>query len=210
MEWLENVIIENKKIENERFMVTDKNALYFLGPQLTLRRCTVVLKVSAQRLHILGARFIGCTFEVKQELKNHQAWLRASLTGCRFKGSLSGCDFGHWPAYGSEPEYQQGAIEDCDFSEARLHGCRFMGSDPASLRFPRWPCFTLLEPLLRAPALRGVKWPGRVGEVIMDGFQVHPAPVRALTYHAPTLARGLETTPEELKAVIEKVDGILY
>ncbi|ADO67847.1 uncharacterized protein STAUR_0038 [Stigmatella aurantiaca DW4/3-1] len=79
MGWLENVIIENKEIENERLEVTNKDSLYFLGPHLTLRRCNVVLKVSARRLHVLGARFFDCTFEVKQELKNHQAWLRASL-----------------------------------------------------------------------------------------------------------------------------------
>lgn len=210
MEWLENIIIENKELDGEQLMVTDKKSLYFLGPHLTLRGCTVVLKVSAPRLHILGAQFVGCTFEVKQELKNHQAWLRASLSGCRFKGPLSGCDFGHWPAYGSEPAYQQGSIEDCDFSEARLHGCRFMGCDPASLRFPRWPCFTLLDPIHRAPVLRTVKWPGRVGDILMSGLDAHSTPVRALTYHAPTLAREMETTPEELKAVIEKVDGIFY
>ncbi len=151
MGWLENVIIKNKELENERFEVTDKDSLYFLGPNLTLRNCTVVLKVSARRLHILGVRFIDCTFEVKQELKNHQDWTRASLEGCRFKGRLTGCDFGHWPEYGSKPEYQHGSIEHCDFTEARLDGCRIMGCDPTTLRFPKWPCFTILDPIGRAP-----------------------------------------------------------
>jgi hypothetical protein len=32
----------------------------------------------------------------------------------------------------------------------------------------------------------------------------------ALTEHAPTVARELETTPEELKALIEKFDFILH
>ncbi|HEX8825471.1 MAG TPA: hypothetical protein VF794_36505, partial [Archangium sp.] len=108
MEWLTNVVFREREIQNERLELTDKNSLYFLSTNLTLRNCTVVLKVPASRLIIKQARFIDCTFEVKQELKNHQDWITASLKGCRFKGRLSGCDFGHWPEYGSDPWYQHG------------------------------------------------------------------------------------------------------
>jgi hypothetical protein len=31
--------------------------------------------------------------------KNYQSWVAASFKGCRFKGRLSGCDFGYWPEY---------------------------------------------------------------------------------------------------------------
>ncbi|PTL84272.1 hypothetical protein [Vitiosangium sp. GDMCC 1.1324] len=210
MGWLTNVLIENKEMANEQLEVTGKDSLYFLGPNLTLRNCTVVLKVPARRLHILGAHFIDCTFEVKQELKNHQSWISASLKGCRFKGLLSGCDFGHWPEYGSEPWYQHGSIEDCDFIEARLAGCRFHGCDVNTLRFPKWPCFTFLDPIGRAPELRSVKWPGSFGDIVVDNLHTHPASTKALTYYAPSAAERFETTPEELRAVIEKFDCIVY
>jgi hypothetical protein len=210
MGWLTNVLIENKAFENERLELTDKDSLYFLGPNLTLHHCTVVLKMPARRLHILGARFTDCTFEVKQELKNHQDWIRASLKGCRFKGRLSGCDFGHWPEYGKEPEYQLGSIEDCDFSEARLDGCRFHGCDPRTLRFPRWPCFTFLDPIGRAPELRRGKWPNLFGSVVVDDLHNQPPSTVALTKYAPAVAKKLETTPEELRAVIEQFDCIVY
>jgi hypothetical protein len=210
MGWLKNVIIEDKEIENERFEVTDKESLYFLGPNLTLRHCTVILKVPARRLHILGVRFIDCTFEVKQELKNHQEWICASLEGCRFKGRLTGCDFGHWPEYLDEPAYQVGSIEDCDFTEARMDGCRVMGCDPKALRLPKWPCFTFLDPIRRAPELRSVKWPGLFGRITVDELHTQPAPTRSLTYHAPSIAKRMETTEEELRAVIEKFDCIVY
>ncbi len=210
MGWLENVIIENREIEDERFEVTDKDSLYFLGPNLTLRQCKVVLKVSARRLHILGARFIDCAIEVKQELKNHQDWIRAALTGCRFKGRLSGCDFGHWPEYGSDPEYQHGAIKDCDFTEARLDGCRFHGCDIRTLRFPRWPCFTVPDPIRRATELSSVKWPGLFGEITVPNMRKQPPSTVALTYYAPSVAKRMETTPEGLRAVIEKFDFIIY
>jgi len=210
MDRLGNLIIEDKEIENERFEVVDKSAHYFLGPNLTLRNCTIILKVPASRLFINQARFIDCTFEVKQELKNHQQWIRASLKGCRFKGRLSGCDFGHWPEYGSEPELQHGSIEDCDFTEARLDGCRIMGCDPSTLRFPKWPCFTILDPIGRAEELRAVQWPGRFGRVIIEELHNRPSATRAVTYFAPAVAQRFDTAPEELRTVVEKFDFIVY
>jgi hypothetical protein len=204
------VFYEDKEIENERLELTDKNSLYFLGSNLTLRNCTLVLKVSARNLFITGVRFINCSFEVKQELKNHQQWVKASLTGCRFKGRLSGCDFGHWPEYGSEPAYQHGSIEDCDFSEARLDGCRFHGCDPGTLRFPKWPCFTFLDPIGRSRELNSVQWPGRFGRIVVEDLYDQPPSTKALTYFAPAEAKRYDTTPEELRAVIEQFDCIVF
>jgi hypothetical protein len=212
MGWLENVIFKEQEFENERLELTDKNSLYYLSTGLTLRHCTVVLKVPASRLIIKQATFIDCTFEVKQELRNHQCWLSASLKGCRFKGRLTGCEFGHWPEYGSDsaPWYQHGSIKDCDFTEAQLNACRFHGCDPATLRLPKWPCFTFLDPIGRASELRGGKWPDLFGHVVVEDLHDEPPRTVALTYHAPTIAKQLETTPEALRAVIERFDCILY
>jgi hypothetical protein len=212
MGWLENVIFKDQEIENERLELTDKNSLYYLSTGLTLRHCTVILKVPASRLIIKQATFIDCTFEVKQELINHQDWISASLKGCRFKGRFSGCDFGHWPEYGSDsaPWYQHGAIEDCDFSEARLDGCRFMGCDPATLHFPKWPCFTILDPIGRSRELKSVQWPGTFGSVTLESLSTQPPRTVAVTLFAPVMAKRRGTTPEELRAVIEKFDGIVY
>ena len=113
MDWLGNVVFEDREIENERLEVTDKNANYIFGPNLTLKNCTLVLKVGGRNLSIKKARFVGCVFEVKQELKNNQDWIGGSFEGCRFKGRFSGCDFGHWPEYSSLPWCQDGSIEDC-------------------------------------------------------------------------------------------------
>jgi hypothetical protein len=210
MDRLGNVVFEVREIENERLELTDTKANYILGPNLTLRNCTLVLKVSARRLSLRQPRFVDCTFEVKQELKNYQSWVAASLKGCRFKGRLTGCDFGHWPEYMSLPWYQHGSIVDCDFTEARLDACRIMGCDPSTIRFPKWPCFTILNPIERAAELRSVKWPGRYGSVVVDELHTHPVRTRALTEHAPTVAKRFDTTPEELRAVIEKFDCIIY
>ncbi len=205
----DKVFFRNQEIDNEQLSLTDKGSRYSLGPDLTLRRCNIVLKISARNLFIHGGtRFIDCSFEVKQQLKNHQQWVFASLEGCRFKGRLSGCDFGHWPEYGCVAEHV--SIKDCDFSEDQIDSCRIMGSDPAMLRFPRWPCFTFLDPIGHAAKLREAPWPALFGRVIVNDLHTHPASTTALTFHAPTIAKFAETTPEELRAVIERFDCLVY
>jgi hypothetical protein len=210
MDSLGNIVFKDQEIENERLELTNTKANYILGPNLTLRNCTLVLKVSARRLSLKQPRFIDCTFEVKQELKNYQSWVAASLKGCRFKGRLTGCDFGHWPEYMSLPWYQHGSIEDCDFSEARMDGCRIMGSNPATLRFPRWPHFTLLDPIRHAPELNSIEWPGGFRPIIVEGRYRDPPRTMAVTFYAPALATRRETTEEAFRAVIEKFDCIVY
>jgi hypothetical protein len=210
------VFYEDKHLENERLELTDKGTLYFLGRNLTLKNCTLVLRVAASNLFIRDVRFIDCTFEVKQELKNHQQWIRASLKGCRFKGRLSGCDFGHWPEYGKEPEYQLGSVEDCDFSEARLDHCRFHGDDPRSLRFPKWPGFTILDPIRRVAELRDLAWPERFGSSLLSLLDQspekrikHPRSTMALSFYAPVEAKQSGATEEAFKAAIAKCDFIV-
>jgi uncharacterized protein YjbI with pentapeptide repeats len=209
MAWLTNVVLEERELREQRMELTDKGSLYFLGPNLTLEKCHLVLKVSARNLLIRrGTRFIDCHFEVKQELKNHQDWVFASLENCRFQGRFSGCDFGSWPGYAEGSEF--GSITDCDFTQAQLNGCRFMGCDPRTLQLPRWPCFTILHPLQNASALRGVQWPGLFGGVVVEDLPHEPPSTVATTFHAPTVARRLETTPEALQAVLETFDFILH
>jgi hypothetical protein len=193
---------------NERLELSDKGSLYFLGPRLTMRDCSLLLKVPARNLLIQDARFIGCTFEVKQELSNHQQWVFASLQGCRFTGRLSGCDFGRWPGFSSG--WEHGLIEDCDFSEARLDACRFHGCAPDSLRLPRWPCFTLLDPVVHGDELARGPWPTRFGRAVIEDLARYPPSTTALTFFAPAVARRFETTEEELRAVVEKFDCIVY
>ncbi|WP_434385600.1 hypothetical protein [Melittangium boletus] len=210
MAWLENVILEHKDLQNERVQLTSKGALYFLGPKLTLRDCEVVLKVSGRNLLIRGAHFIDCTIEVKQELKNHQDWVSATLKGCRFKGRMSGCDFGYSPEFVSDAKFGVGVIEDCDFTEARLDGCRFMGCDPSTLRFPTWPCFTVLDPIQRSRELARLPWPGNISSIVMAGHVRDPSATVAVTYHAPTLAKESGTTAEAIRAVLDTCTGVLF
>ncbi|SEL65901.1 hypothetical protein SAMN05444354_107258 [Stigmatella aurantiaca] len=196
------VNLENAELKNERIEI-GADAVYFLGPKLTLRNCTLVLRGAARNLVIPQARFIDCTFEAKRELKGF-LWDKAYLENCQFTGSFRGNDFGEWPYSPGK-----GSIEGGDFSQARLDACRFLGCDVRALRFPSWPCFTLVDPVGRWRELSTQPWPGDIGPVVMAGLAQDPPSTAAMTYSATALAKRSGTTPEAIKAVLEKIEGVL-
>jgi hypothetical protein len=194
----------DQEISNEQLVLESATELYYLGHNLTLRNCTLVIKVPARALVIARTRLVGCTIEAKRELKNFQ-WDQVHLEGCRFRGRFHGNDFGersHSPGAGS--------ITGCDFSEASLHGTRFLACDVRTLRLPPWPCFTLLNPHQRAAQLAEFPWPGRIGQIVIAGFAEYPVTTAAVTYSATELAKKYGGTPEEIRAVLEKLDGVFY
>ncbi len=194
----------DQEISNERLVLDSKTELYYLGHHLTLRNCTLVFKVPARALVVAHTRFIDCTLDAKRELKNFR-WEYAHLKGCRFKGRFTGNDFGSWPDH---PE--KGSMEDCDFSDARLDACRFLGCDVRGLRFPSWPCFTLFEPTRRWRELSLLPWPGDIGAIEIKLCQEGPPSTVAVTFSAPELAKRRGTTPEAIRAVLEKLEGVYF
>lgn len=98
-------------------MELPKGGIYWLGPNLTLRRCTVAIGVAGRWLTLMPARLIDCTIEVKRELVDAR-WTQMALSGCRFKGRFHGCEFGHRPD--DMDGWELDGVEDCDFSEAQL------------------------------------------------------------------------------------------
>jgi hypothetical protein len=194
----------DQELLNGRLVLEGAKELYYLGHNLTLRNCTLVVKVPERALVVSRTRFIHCAIECTRKLSNFR-WDGAFLQGCRFTGHLRSHDFGEWP---SSPG--QGGIEDCDFTEARLDGCRFVGCDVRTLSLPRWPCFTLFQPALRWRQLRALPWPGDIGPVVIEGFADFPPTTEAVVYSAPELAKRSGTTPEAIKAVLENLDGVQY
>ncbi|WP_164020576.1 hypothetical protein [Pyxidicoccus trucidator] len=188
------------ELENERLELNSKTEHYYLGHHLTLRNCTLVIGVPASALTIARTRLIDCTIEVKKQLK-HFPWDGVFLKGCRFTGVLTGCDFGRWP------DSEEGGIEGGDFTGAQLEGCRFIGCDVSSLKFPAWPCFTLLNPAQRSHELAAVQWPGQLG-VVARTFSKYPSSTAAVTFSATKLAREFGTTEEDIRAVLDRLDGV--
>lgn len=54
-------------------------------------------------------------------------------------------------------------IRDCDFSECILNGVRFIEVDMATIKLPRWPCFTIFNPYHHIEQLNQVKGWGVYG-----------------------------------------------
>lgn len=201
--WLNTVSFDEREFEDERLELGARDALYSLGPNLTLRRCTLVLNVPTKRLLVPGARLIDCAIEVKQRLKG-LSWENAFLRGCRFTGGFNGCDFGRWP---DNPG--TGGIEACDFSSASLHGCRFIGCDASTLRFPSWPCFTLLEPIQNLGRLSALAWPGEL-HLLVKSLARNPDSLAAVTYSATDLAKEFEVSETDIRATLERLGSVKY
>lgn len=194
----------DQEMVGKRLVLDSATELYYLGHNLTLRNCTLFIKVPARALVIARTRLIDCTIEAKRELTNFR-WGSAHLKGCKFKGRFRGNDFGMLQG---GPE--EGSIEDCDFTEAHLDACRFSGCNVKRLRFPSWPCFTLMDPVGRWRELRSLAWPGDIGPVVVEGFSEYPSNSVAVTYAATELAKQSGTTPEAIRAVLEKLDGVVF
>lgn len=197
------ITFRNREITNEQLVLESRTELYYLGPALTLRNCTLIVKVPRKALVLNQTRLIDCTIEVTRVLKNYQ-WGSVHLSGCKFKGRFVGNDFGH------RLDMAEASIMDCDFSEAHLDGTRFLDCDTRTLRFPRWPYFTLFDPVRRSAELRTLPWPPEVGRLEVECLAEAPPETMAVTYSAVDLAKRRHTTSEAIKAVLEKLDGVYY
>jgi hypothetical protein len=198
-----NIHYKSREIVGERIELT-KGPIYWLGPDLTLRDCTVVISAAGRSLVPMSGRFINCTIQAKGELKTVR-WAPVSFNGCRFKGRFTGNDFGF--REDEIDKWKVGGIEDCDFSEAQLEGCRFFNCDMTSIRLPRWPCFTFLDARRHTAELARRAWPGSFDSVIRTVCDP-PKGTVASAWHAPTVAKKSDTTVEELRAALESAPGI--
>ena len=70
--------------------------------------------------------------------------------------------------------------------------------------------FTILDPVRWSRELVTMEWPGDIGSVTIKGHARYPPSSVAVTWCAPILAKDSGTTPEAIKAVIEKCEGIVY
>ena len=198
-----NIHFKDREIVGERLELT-KGPLYWLGPNLTVRDCTVIISAARRSLTMMSGQFINCTIQVKGEMKS-LGWGPMKLVGCSFKGRFGGNDFGFREDL--DERRKLGGIEYCDFSEAQLNGCRFFNCDMSTIRLPRWPCFTFMDARRHVAELGQREWPGSFGSVIKVVCDA-PEGTVASTWHAPTVAEKMDTMVEELRAALERAPGI--
>ncbi len=173
-----------------------------LGPNLVLKKCKLTLQCSRQSLIVAGLEMVDSEFDARKKLMNF-SFERALFTGVSFRGSYSGCDFGAWEKTGLAE------VSDCNFRDAKLDGCRFINCDVRKITFPSWPHFTILEPHKRVQAIAHLDWPSDLlGKIIKSSVDQDPR-CAAITRDATQVTKANGGSPNELKQLLSKVDGIL-
>jgi len=193
---------QHQTIEDEE-LVFPNDVHNYLGPELVLKRCRLVLRTVARGLTITDATLIDCRIDVKKTLSNCQSWCGAVLSGCTFSGRMSGNDFGHWPA-----QHPGGRIENCDFSAAELDGRRFMGCAADTITYPKWPCFSIVRPYERRREIESFDWPEGMriwALVAAESLEI----TAALTDHAPTLAKRCRCGDDEIRAALVRFGDVV-
>jgi hypothetical protein len=193
--------LQAREVHNETLDIDGKD-VHFLGPDLAVRDCTVILRTTARGLIISRTQFTKCHIVAKKKLTNF-SWFNAYLRGCRFSGTFSGCDFGR-----STPPFEPGGgIDNCDFSEATLDGCRILNSDVQTIKFPSWPCFTIFNPGSHADRIKAIEWPGksRILAEVISSFE--PETV-AVTFLASDAMKRYQITEEELRKAVSEIPSV--
>jgi hypothetical protein len=194
--------LQQQTLEDAELVLTDQEHNY-LGPDLVLKGCRVILRTTAKALTMTGVRFRDCQVEAKKKLVNFRMWCATDLQDCSFAGRFESNDFGHW-----EGQHSNGSIKDCDFSASILDGCRFIDCDIDSIKLPAWPCFTILYPHRHQAELASTPWPGKL-EHWFGGLAWSPEATVAVVGYAPALVKKCGSTEDELRELLEELNGIL-
>lgn len=195
--------LRDQTIESMSILLKN-NEVNYLGPNLVLRGCRIVISTTARGLVVTRVSLDDCEIETKKPLRNF-SFCSARLEGCRVAGMYVGCDFGRWP---DDDDYPDADVVACDFSTARLDGCRFIDCSVDTLKFPLWPCFTVLDPVSRSTELERLKWPGRI-RIAFEAHRDSPPETRAVTYYAPELTKRLGGDEEQLKEIVTSLEGVI-
>jgi len=98
-------------------------------------------------------------------------------------------------------------VKECDFDDAVLADCRFIGCDLEGTRLPPWPCFTLLDPVARLRELLAQPWPGDAAEVV-QALRWSPASTAGVAFDAKSLAAEYSVEVDGLRRLLEQVPNV--
>ncbi len=150
--------LKNITISDEEVLLA-AGETHVLGPALRIEQCQVIASCDAQELVIAGVTMTGGSYIQASPLSNFH-FEHVHFNGVRFTGSYIGCDFGNWEST------EKISVENCDFTDAVLDGCRFINSNPETIKFPKWPCFAIVNPSSAAEYVSSRTWPARIATLM--------------------------------------------
>ncbi|WP_201581388.1 MULTISPECIES: hypothetical protein [Psychrobacter] len=193
----------NKTIIDEEIII-ESNSCIFLGPNLKLVDCVVINKQTARGIQFLDAEMVGGVFQTKKKLTN---WQEHSVTfdSVTFKGNFLGCDLGGRPDEESSNHY--GLVKDCDFSQANMHLCRLFNADIESIKFGRWPYFTIINLEAAAIQIQKLNVPNEL--IISLDISDEPEGTSAVLFNAELIAKKEGIDIEVIKELVSQIDSVI-
>jgi hypothetical protein len=192
--------VRDTKLCGQRLLLSNVD-VNFLGPNLILDECEVHSDCENKALVISGLTMSGGRFFQQSHTLVDFHFQRAHFAGVQFIGSLAGCTFGDWDSV------QNSSIQGCDFTEAKLADSRFLNCDVKSIRFPKWPGFTLVQPSAARDFVLSRPWPSKT-RIALDVYTDHDPECVAICGDAAQLAKSDDVLLNELRALLQRIPGI--
>ena len=182
-------------------VILDDDVVNALGPGLILDHCHIISNATSRAILIGGFTMNGGVFDQKHSLQNFH-FERAHFSGVRFTGSYSGCDFGDWDSS------ERPSIVDCDFTEAKLDGVRFLQCDVSRIQFPKWPCFVIVNPVSVREHVLAQSWPNQIG-LTLDVYTDEDPECVAVVGDAARIAKQNNVPLDDLRDLMMQIPGIV-
>jgi len=195
---IKNTVIRGETIE------LPKGESVIVGPDVRFENCKIRSRSSSRDLTLFNVKLVDCEFVSSVKLAN-VSLCGVSFDRCSISGTFSGCSFGLWPEYFSDPV--EGDVIECDFSSAVLDSCRFMRCELEGTILPTWPCFTILSPSTRKEELLSVGWQDDVGFLIA-AYCDAPNETVAICGHANSIVKKYGGTEEALRRTLGRFDFV--
>ena len=116
--------------------------IWILGPNAEFTNCKLVCMMKSSQFIVSTSTLIACEVTASVKLAKIN-WSPAKLMQCKFIGNFSDCDFG--PRLDIGDKQAQGSVVNCDYSSSILDSCRFFNTNLQEVKFPVWPCFTIID-----------------------------------------------------------------
>ena len=180
----------------------------------TLTNCKIDM-IKPRASHISGCRFFGCEFFSKKKVKLDFLFCSNYWEDCVFLGKYESTLFGYWTESleGKPCPWGDIAIKGCDFSQGVFQGCSLSRADVDSIRFPKWPHFTVLHPSANKQAWYAADLPFLNFNPRL--FQNEEAETSAIIYYWPWVVKlyssfpsTVNADPDDVKATLQKFDFI--